>query len=238
MATGPSASPSRATYHHGDLRRVLLGAGLELARTGGPEAVVLRAVTRQAGVAPNAAYRHFAHRDDLLGAVCLAAQAALAAQMEAELAAVAPTGDRRDDARARVRAVGTGYLRFAAAEPGLFRTAFTVHADLREATSPHGAGPTGSTPFQLLGGALDGLVDAGALAPAERQGADLLAWSAVHGLATLLVTGPLRSLDAAAVERVGQRLLDVVERGLPAGSGVGDVAGEQDAAEPEQVQQR
>ena len=233
MATGPfgdgSAGEPRGTYHHGDLRRVLLAAALELARTGGPEAVVLRAATRRAGVAPNAAYRHFADRDGLLAAVSTAAQARVAEAMEAELTRLLTTGDPAVDAHARVRAVGTGYLRFATAEPGLFRTAFGVHGDLSRAGDPEGAGSSGRTPFQLLGAALDDLVAAGVLPAAERPGADLLAWSAVHGLATLLLTGPLRSLDAPTVDRLGQRLLDVVQRGLP--SAPGQQAGQADQSE-------
>src|SRR5271163_1865713 len=59
----------RSTYRHGDLRRALLEAGIELARGGGPDAVVLREATRRAGVVPNAAYRHFASRHELLQAV-------------------------------------------------------------------------------------------------------------------------------------------------------------------------
>ena len=207
----------RGTYHHGDLRRALLEAGVALARTGGPEAVVLRAATRTAGVAPNAAYRHFADRDALLAAVSLRAQSQVAAAMEHELAHVRADAEPLDRARAALRAVGTGYLRFARAEPGLFRTAFTVNDDLRHAADPAGRGPGGRTPFELLGDALDGLVAAGGLAVDRRRGADLLAWSAVHGLATLLLTGPLRSLDADTVEALGRRLLDMVERGLEGG---------------------
>ncbi|RZJ16909.1 MAG: TetR/AcrR family transcriptional regulator, partial [Haliea sp.] len=59
----------RSTYRHGDLRRALLEAGIELARANGPDAVVLREATRRAGVAPNAAYRHFESRQALLQAV-------------------------------------------------------------------------------------------------------------------------------------------------------------------------
>ena len=215
MTPGVLPSSARRTYHHGDLRRALLDAGVELARTGGPDAVVLRAATRTAGVAPNAAYRHFADRDALLGAVALHAQAQVAAAMERELAQVAQHADALDRARAAVRAVGSGYLRFARAEPGLFRTAFTVNDDLRHAADPAGRGPGGRTPFELLGDALDELVTAGGLAPERRLGADLLAWSAVHGLATLLLTGPLRRLDAETVAALDVRLLDMVERGLP-----------------------
>lgn len=214
MATGVAPNPAPGPYHHGDLRRALLEAGVALARAGGPEAVALRAATRAAGVSPNAAYRHFADRDALLAAVSLAAQAEVAAAMEAELDRHSPTGDPRTDAQAALRAVGAGYLRFATAEPGLFRAAFTVSTDLRNATSEAGRGPGGRTPFQLLGDALDALVDAGALPAADRPGADLLAWSAVHGLSTLLLTGPLRTLDAETVAALGHRLLDLVERGL------------------------
>lgn len=212
----PGVPPTgRRTYHHGDLRRALLDAGIELARTGGPEAVVLRAATRAAGVAPNAAYRHFADRDALLRAVSLHAQSQVAAAMESELARVAQARPLAQ-ARATVRAVGAGYLRFARADPGLFRTAFTVNDDLRHAADPAGRGPGGRTPFELLGDALDGLVAAGGLPAEQRRGADLLAWSAVHGLATLLLTGPLRRLDTETVEALDVRLLDMVERGLPA----------------------
>ena len=56
----------------------MVAAGVEMARRGGPEAMVLREVTRRVGVAPSAAYRHFADPRALLDAVCSAAQAALA----------------------------------------------------------------------------------------------------------------------------------------------------------------
>src|ERR1700744_4335202 len=112
----------RRAYHHGDLRRALLDAGIAWAREGGPDAVVLREATRRAGVVPNAAYRHFASRDALLQAVRAAALATLAVAMEKELARIG----RADIARAGLRAIGTAYLRFAQKEPGLFRTAFSV----------------------------------------------------------------------------------------------------------------
>ncbi|CAA9444326.1 MAG: Transcriptional regulator, AcrR family [uncultured Rubrobacteraceae bacterium] len=209
--TGP---PKRDTYRHGDLRRALLEAGTELAREGGPDAVVLREVTRRAGVVPSAAYRHFADRRALLDAVCSAAQAALAVAMEAELAEVPVGGDPAGTSRARLRAVGAGYLRFARAEPGLFRTAFSASDNLRDATSPARAGEGGLTPFQLLATTLDELVEAGVLPRERRPGAEFLAWSAVHGLAMLLIDGPLRGFDRTQAQDAGRRLLDMVEQGL------------------------
>jgi AcrR family transcriptional regulator len=205
--------PKRSTYRHGDLRHALIAAGTALARDGGPDAVVLREATRSVGVSPNAAYRHFADRRALLAAVCAAAQSLLAVAIEEELARVPSTADAAGIARARLRAVGTGYVRFARKEPGLFRTAF-VSADLEGANDPVRAGGSGQTPFQLLGSVLDQLVEAGALPPERRPAAEFLAWSSVHGLSMLLVDGPLRALDQKKTHAIVERLLDMVEQGL------------------------
>jgi AcrR family transcriptional regulator len=213
-SSSPSGASVRSTYRHGDLHRALLESGVELARAGGPEAVVLREATRRAGVVPNAAYRHFASRQALLQAVRAAALAAVARAMEVELAALPPTSDPAAYARASVRAVGTGYLRFARAETGLFRTAFATPVEVDDAPPEAKGGASGLNPFELLGAALDRLVQAGAMPPEHRPGAEFLAWSAVHGLALLSIDGPLRGLPAPQAEALGQRLLDMVEKGL------------------------
>ena len=205
---------ARGSYRHGDLRRALLDAGLALAADGGPEAVVLREATRRAGVAPNAAYRHFASRQDLLEAVRSAAVAAMAEGMEAQMAALPRAGDAAQQARARLRAVGAGYLQFARTQTGLFRTAFGGRFSLDSSGDPATAGRSGMDPFQHLGHALDLLVAAGLLSPERRPGAEFLAWSTVHGLALLVIDGPLQGLPAEQVDRLTQRLLDMVERGL------------------------
>ena len=200
---------ARHTYHHGDLRRALLDAGIALARDGGPDAVVLREATRRAGVVPNAAYRHFASRHALLQAVRAAALAALAVAMEKQLARLRDGGPR-----AGLRAIGTAYLRFARTEPGLFRTAFAVPGEAKTAGSPAMAGKSGLNPFQLLSVALDRMVAAGVLPAERRPGAEYLAWSAVHGLAMLVLEGPLRRLPRTQTRVIEQRLLDVVDKGL------------------------
>nr|BFD96167.1 TetR/AcrR family transcriptional regulator [Kitasatospora sp. Xyl93] len=214
MAATRDTKSKRDTYRHGDLRNALIEAALELARQGGPEAVVLRAATRQAGVVPNAAYRHFADRDALLHAVSQAAMARVARTMEAEQDALPPAEDPVAAARARFRAVGTGYLRFAQEEPGLFRTAFHVPGDMTHAAADTAAGITGKTPFELLGEALDGLVEHGLLPEDRRPGAEFLAWSAVHGLAALLIGGPLRGLHPVQAHEAGQHVIDMLERGI------------------------
>jgi AcrR family transcriptional regulator len=215
MTRKSQANPrARATYRHGDLRRALLEAGIALARAGGPHAIVLREATRRAGVAPNAAYRHFASRQDLLEAVRSAALSELANAMESEIAKVRRLKSAEDAARATLRAVGAGYLRFAFTETGLFRTAFANPEPLGFSRDPARQGKGGLDPLELLGSALDKLVATGLLPPERRPGAEFLAWSSVHGFALLVIDGPLRAVPRADVDSIGARVIAMVEKGL------------------------
>jgi AcrR family transcriptional regulator len=209
-----SKPPARTTYRHGDLRRALLEAGIALARVGGPHAVVLREATRRAGVAPNAAYRHFASRQDLLEAVRSAALSELANAMEAEIAKVRRIKSAEEAARATLRAVGAGYLRFAFTETGLFRTAFANAEPLGFTRDPARKGKSGLDPLELLGAALDKLVATGLLPVERRPGAEFLAWSSVHGFAMLVIDGPLQAVPRAGVDSIGARVIAMVEKGL------------------------
>src|SRR5262249_20451962 len=83
-----ATSEANGRRPRGAVRDGLVAAGLEQARTGGPGAVVLREAARMVGVVPNAAYRHFADRDELLAAVCAQAMGELAARMAADVARV------------------------------------------------------------------------------------------------------------------------------------------------------
>src|ERR1700691_555336 len=205
--------PARKTFRHGDLRRALLEAGIELAREGGPNAVVLREATRRAGVAPNAAYRHFPSHADLLQSVRAAALSSLALGIEAESAGVRRSKLPAESARATLRAVGTGYLKFALAETGLFRTAFSVPDLVEDDVDAAKAGKSGLNPFQLLSRALDLMAEAGVLPRERRPGAEYLAWSAVHGLAFLIIEGPLSRSSQKEIHAISDRLLQMVEKG-------------------------
>jgi AcrR family transcriptional regulator len=78
------------------------------------------------GVVPNAAYRHFAGRDELLAAVCAAAMREFADRMAAGVARVPGQYDDPAAAGLRLHAIGVAYLGFAREEPGLFATAFAL----------------------------------------------------------------------------------------------------------------
>jgi len=177
----------------GAVRDGLVAAGLELARTGGPDAVVLREATQMVGVVPNAAYRHFSGRDELLAAVAAAAMREFAARMAAGVGRVRGKYGDPAAARRRLRAIGRAYLEFARQEPGLFATAFAVPQQ-HAYDAPGGAAGQDPRPLDQLRAVLDELADAGVLNPRRRAGIEYPIWSTVHGLAVLTGQGPLREL--------------------------------------------
>ena len=191
----------RGPRPRGTVRSALVEAGLTRARAGGPDAVVLREVTRMVGVVPNAAYRHFADRDALLAAVRDAAARELAQRMADRVSQVRAGPHTPTGARLRLRAVGHAYLEFARQEPGLFDTAFA-------STEHHPPSPATHEPrpFDHLQSALDNLVEVGLLAPARRRDIEYPTWASVHGLAVLL-RGPLRSLTEREKTRLEAQLL-------------------------------
>jgi AcrR family transcriptional regulator len=180
----------------GAVRDGLIAAGLELARAGGPDAVVLREATQMVGVVPNAAYRHFTGRDELLAAVSAAAMRELAARMAAGVGRVRGKYGDPAAARRRLRAIGRAYLEFARQEPGLFATAFALPHQHAYGAPGGGAGQ-GPLPLDQLRAVLDELADAGVLDRQRRDGIEYPIWSTVHGLAVLTGQGPLRELPDA-----------------------------------------
>ncbi len=196
---GQALAILKTGYHHGDLRTALVEAGLHLTRRGGPDALTIREATRQAGVSPNAAYRHFADREALLSAVATAIQHRMAERM------LIPAR-RRGASLGQLRAVGMGYIKFALDEPGWFAVAF-FGADTPSETA-------GAPPYLALVDALDAMVEAGVLSAKRRDGAEWPCWSAVHGFAELVLRGPLRHAGRREVEALAQRTVDDIIAGV------------------------
>jgi AcrR family transcriptional regulator len=189
-----------ANYHHGDLANAVIAAGLRRVKQRGLEAVSGRELAGAAGVAPSAIYRHFADKDQLRAAISQAAREQLARSM------VQPAVRTLTKARAaaRFRAIGAAYIDFALSEPRLYAAAFAECAPPRE-DSPSAWG--------ILAEALDALVATGAMPKARRRGAEMVAWSSVHGVATLLPS-PLPATAPSDRKLIVTQVLDGVARSL------------------------
>jgi AcrR family transcriptional regulator len=214
-----TTTTGRPTYHHGDLRNALVRAAADLAERGGPDAVTIRAAAREVGVTPTAAYRHFGGQAELLDAAKGDALERMSQVILDVLGEPPPHATPVAAALHRMRAAGRGYVRFALAEPGLFRTAFCTseHDDLTHADETLGDSP----PYAFLRETLDELVRVGWLDPALRPNAETAAWATVHGLSLLLLDGPYSALTEDERERIVEATLDMVVRGLAGGPEAG-----------------
>lgn len=111
-----SSPQEKQGYHHGDLKRSLIDAGLDLVREVGIEAISLRQLAERVGVSTPALYHHFRNKEDLLGQL---GEAAIDAFDDAIATAI--SGPQESDA---LSAFVLAYVRFARDEPALYELLF------------------------------------------------------------------------------------------------------------------
>lgn len=195
-------------YHHGDLRRSLIELGEGLLEEKGIEQFTLRECARRAGVSPSAASHHFGSVTGLFTAIATASLDKLCDVQESALAGCA------DRPQARIHAIGMAYVRYALAHPARFRVAFgQVPLDRGDAALM----AAGARALDLLAREIRA---ARRVKKKPLDGRDLearlaMAWSAVHGIAQLLiddylfVVAPTLEKEAFVVELV-PRMLDLL----------------------------
>jgi len=176
-------APSKTRYHHGDLRAALVEAGLALIEARTADEVGLREAARAVGVSATAVYRHFPDKAAFLGALAAEGLQRLAA-------AQAAASEAAGGGAAGFRATGFAYVRFALANPGLFRLIFSSAAKAPRADwAEHD-----DDAMRML------LQNAERLArkddPEEARLFALRAWALVHGLAVLMLDGQLPADEA------------------------------------------
>lgn len=172
-------------YHHGDLRSALVEEGLRRLEDGPAEALSLREIARNVGVSATAVYRHFPDKAALLGALCVVGDERLADAFEKAMAKAKPGRDA-------FNAMGRAYVRFALANPSLFRLMMSSESGRTHASDSRGRQMLVQSIAELSGGTASK-----AVLDAQR----LRAWSMVHGLAMLMLDG-LAPADDAIIERV------------------------------------
>lgn len=182
MDRRPSSSNS---YHHGDLRRALVEAALEMLVGTNPAGLSLRAVARSAGVSEAAPYRHFTDKAALLATVAEEGFLALNAE-------VATAIDSLNDPAARFRAHGLAYVRFALSHPQHYRLMFGP--EVVEKQSYPGLAAASEGAYLRLEASLRSCADAGLLGENEISTMAVAAWSVVHGLSSLVIDGQILEL--------------------------------------------
>ena len=153
-------------YHHGDLRNGLLEAARAILEEESLAALTLRAVARRAGVSHAAPYRHFSNHEALLVELSVEGFDEL---REAITEAAKAQGNESD----KIANIGAAYMRFVAQRPALARLMFGGQLPNRDQFPTLGL--KADAIGQEIGGAL------------HDEALGLAVWSAVHGLAMLVL---------------------------------------------------
>lgn len=192
---------AKTGYHHGDLEVALLQEARSHVAKNGAEKISLREIASRLGVSPSAAYHHFSDKEALLSAVAYMAFEELGTQMAAAVKEF--DGKSLTAARRRFRATGESYVKYALKNRNLFLLAFGPYCE-------NDVHPKEETlAWQLLVSSLNELSDLEYINPKIRPYAEMLAWSAIHGISNLL-------LDGLMPEEAVEPLLDGLEIALRA----------------------
>ncbi|NOY07300.1 MAG: TetR/AcrR family transcriptional regulator [Spirochaetes bacterium] len=168
-------------YHHGNLRKSLIKAGLEHIESGRTEILSLRSLARELGVSKNAPYRHFKNRSYLIKAIADEGFSMLYDSMTENLTGI-------EDVKEKLSLIGLGYVRFSLKHPGLYRMMFAAAGSVKcsmskaELESQSNLPPT----FLLLSDTIKEGIEAGIFTHLGLKEATIAAWAFVHGLSSLI----------------------------------------------------
>ncbi len=195
-------SEQPAPYHHGDLRAALIDEAAAMIAEGGAASLTMRDLGRRIGVSRAAPYRHFTDKAALLVAVAATGFEQLHAQLRAVDAASPGSGPTR------FRQLGAAYVRFALKNPAHYRLMYGRDALTRQAF------PELRDAANELFGELVDVFEAhqrsGLIRRQDPRTQAYIAWSAVHGLASLIIDGQiLAEVDVdALIAQTTETLLD------------------------------
>ncbi len=176
-------------YHHGDLRTALLAEAAAMIAEGGAASVTMRAIGQRLGVSRAAPYRHFADKTALLAAVA----ADGFNRLKDRLQTIDGGGGGPRSGVERFRRMGEEYVRFAVENPAHYRLMYGKEAltrqdrpELREAAIAL---------FEQLVGVIQAHQRSGVIKRQDPRAQAYVAWSAVHGLASLWIEGHILATD-------------------------------------------
>jgi len=195
-------APTKAVYHHGDLRNALIAAGLKILAQEGAQALTLRAVARQAQVSHAAPYRHFASKEALLAAIAEEGFNELSQRLSET------RENFGSDPRQLLQGIAWAYIKFAQDKPDHWRIMFSNLIADREAYPS--LMTAGLSSFNLLVDMIRAGQASGGISEGDPQLLALAGWSMVHGLSMLLIEDQVRlTVGERAAEPLARALADI-----------------------------
>ena len=189
------------------LREKVIKAAVKYVADNGPDGLSFRQIAADAGVSHQAPYHHFGDRSAIFGEIAL--------EGFRKFAAVMGTPARADEDTENCVRLCERYVDFAIANKGHFRVMF--RADLCQMHESPETQKAADDAFETLLAAVSEMVGDSASIDEIRVQATAM-WSLAHGLATLIIDGPLEnkigkvSDRRALVRSVAQRAAEGLRR--------------------------
>lgn len=158
----------------------IVDAARSMIEVGGLGSVSLRRLAASLGVTAPALYAHVTDKDDLLRAV---------AEREFDALTVRFLAIDADEPLERIRQLCRCYVDHALDNPELFRTMFIFPPELAVSAATGQELPAATKAFEMALQATTAAVDAGAFVDVDPLVAALATWTAVQGLADILLLG-------------------------------------------------
>ena len=187
------------SFHHGDLKRALIDATLQLVRSVGPQGFTLNEASRLAGVAKSAPYKHFRDKDALLVEIAVLGTR----RMEQELRSASELGGTP---RERLLEVCVAYIAFSKQHPDFFAIMFQSGIDK---SSYEQLGLAALSVFSIADELAKEIEDS----QEEARRLALAVWTMAHGFAMLLSDDAFaRTKNVTFIETDARQMLAMVLR--------------------------
>ncbi len=185
----------KRSYHHGNLREAIINEASKMLNNLESDKISLRNIASRIGVAPSAPYNHFPDKDALFDAIRTEGFKRLSKQMQEAL-------DYSMPAQVNLAAVGKKYIFFALNEPILFNTMFKkgILRDNQESDKVE----------EIFFTAVSACFDHKVNRLISTRSASVSAWSMVHGLSLLLISGVLSRESSDSVEKLADELFSAI----------------------------
>ena len=182
---------NKRSYHHGSLKKAIISEASSMLNKFDSDKISLRSIANRIGVAPSAPYNHFPDKESLFDAITSEGFKRLANQMRDSIDPALP-------ASINLATMGKKYIFFAINEPILFNTMFKKD----NLKSNKDSEMIEKIFFKAVSACFDFKINR----LVSKRNASISAWSMVHGLSILLISGVLNSDSSESIDKLADEL--------------------------------
>lgn len=175
--------------HKEDFRSKILDAAKKLFVEEGIEATSIRKIAKAIAFSPTTIYLYYKDKSDIVFALHLEGFSLLRSQMEVLM--------HVEDPFERLIAIGKAYLSFAITEPSYYELLFMMKEPMQflDAQCVDSEWEEGDRVFDMLQSTVMDCQRAGFFKGMDTSTLSLQAWSTVHGIASLFISGHLKKVN-------------------------------------------